>query len=100
MRIERIAPPPLRRSLVGAVAGDERSLSIGRCEAARRVDIVGRRRCDGGDGHVRASGSAISISTRAHAWSLDGTHFADEVKHEENKLLLAALKLMSAKRAE
>ena len=34
----------------------------------------------------------------AHAWSLDGTHFADEVKHEENKLVLAALKLMSAKR--
>ena len=34
----------------------------------------------------------------AHAWSLDGTHFADEVKHEENRLVLAALKLMSAKR--
>ena len=34
----------------------------------------------------------------AHAWSLDGTHFADEVKHEENRLVLAALKLMSSKR--
>ena len=34
----------------------------------------------------------------AHAWSLDGTHFADEVKHEENRLVLTALKLMSSKR--